>query len=53
MAFYKDERLMLFIDGASLYTTARSLEIEIDFRKLLAEFRNRGSRGCRDLNSEF
>lgn len=42
MAFYKDERLMLFIDGASLYTTARSLEIEIDFRKLLAEFRNRG-----------
>ena len=33
---------MLFIDGASLYSTARSLDIEIDFRKLLTEFRNRG-----------
>ncbi|WP_018147354.1 LabA-like NYN domain-containing protein [Henriciella marina] len=42
MAFYKDERLMLFIDGASLYSTTRALDVEIDFRKLLIEFRNRG-----------
>ena len=42
MAFYKDEKLQLFIDGASLYATARALDLEIDFRKLLAEFRNRG-----------
>lgn len=42
MAFYKDERLALFIDGAGLYSTARALNLEIDFRKLLAEFRDRG-----------
>ncbi len=42
MAFYKDERLMLFIDGANLYSSARALGLEIDFRKLLSEFRTRG-----------
>ena len=31
MAFYKDERLSLFIDGANLYTAARGLGLEIDF----------------------
>ncbi|MGB3624599.1 MAG: NYN domain-containing protein [Henriciella sp.] len=42
MAFYKDERLALFIDGAGLYSTARTLGLEIDFRKLLSEFTDRG-----------
>lgn len=42
MVFYKDEQIALFIDGASLYSTARSLNLEIDFRKLLAEFQERG-----------
>ena len=42
MAFYKDERLALFIDGANLYSAARGLNLEIDFRKLLTEFRNKG-----------
>ncbi len=42
MAFYKDERLALFIDGANLYATARALGLEIDFRKLLKEFQTRG-----------
>ena len=42
MAFYKDERLALLIDGAGLYLTARALNLEIDFRKLLSEFRDRG-----------
>ncbi|WP_300379018.1 NYN domain-containing protein [Henriciella sp.] len=42
MAFYKDERLALFIDGAGLYTTARALNLEIDFRKLLSDFEDRG-----------
>lgn len=42
MAFYKDERLALFIDGTSLYAAARSLELEIDFRKVLQEFRTKG-----------
>ena len=42
MAFYKDERLTLFIDGANLYSAARALGLEIDFRKLLKEFQGRG-----------
>lgn len=42
MAFYKDERLALFIDGANLYSSARNLGLEIDFRKVLEEFRSRG-----------
>lgn len=42
MAFYKDEKLALFIDGTSLYSAARGLGLEIDFRKLLTEFRKKG-----------
>jgi uncharacterized LabA/DUF88 family protein len=42
MAFYKDERLALFIDGANLYSSARALGLEIDFRKFLKEFQGRG-----------
>lgn len=42
MAFYKDERLALFIDGTNLYAAARSLNLEIDFRKVLQEFRTKG-----------
>lgn len=42
MAFYKDERLALFIDGANLYSAARALGLEIDFRKVLEEFRKKG-----------
>lgn len=42
MAFYKDERLALFIDGANFYAAARAIGLEIDFRKLLREFQARG-----------
>ncbi len=42
MAFYKDERLALFIDGPNLYAAARAAGLEIDFRKLLKEFQGRG-----------
>jgi len=42
MAFYKDEKLALFIDGTNLYSAARGLDLEIDFRRLIQEFRKRG-----------
>ncbi|MDZ4761851.1 MAG: NYN domain-containing protein [Alphaproteobacteria bacterium] len=42
MAFYKDERLALFIDGANLYSAGKTLGVEVDYRKLLEEFRRRG-----------
>lgn len=40
--FYPNERIALFIDGANLYATAKSLAFDIDFRRLLREFQNRG-----------
>lgn len=40
--FYPNERIALFIDGANLYATAKSLAVDIDFRRLLREFQGRG-----------
>jgi uncharacterized LabA/DUF88 family protein len=39
---HSDERVALFIDGANLYSAAKSLQFDIDYRKLLEEFRKRG-----------
>lgn len=36
------ERLALFIDGANLYATAKSVGFDIDYRKLLKEYQGRG-----------
>ena len=36
---YKEERVALFIDGANLYSAARTLGFDIDYKKLLSEFR--------------
>lgn len=33
--FYPTEKLALFIDGAGLYSAARALEIDIDYKRLL------------------
>jgi len=32
------EKIVLFIDGANLYATSKAVGIDIDYRKLLAEF---------------
>ena len=42
MAFYATDRIALFIDGANLYSAAKGLNIDIDFKKLLDEFQKRG-----------
>jgi uncharacterized LabA/DUF88 family protein len=42
MAFYAEERLGLFIDGANLYSAARSLGFDIDYRRLLDLFATKG-----------
>ncbi|MEM6462948.1 MAG: NYN domain-containing protein [Pseudomonadota bacterium] len=36
------EKIALFIDGANLYATAKSLGFDIDYRKLLKAFQGRG-----------
>lgn len=36
-------RTALFIDGANLYSTARALGFDIDYKRLLTEFQGRGA----------
>ena len=38
----KIEKIALFIDGANLHATAKSLGFEIDYKRLLSEFQLRG-----------
>lgn len=40
--FYQNEKLAIFVDGANLYSAARALGFDIDFKKLRAEFMRRG-----------
>ncbi len=42
MNFYPSERIALFIDGANLYATAKSLGFDIDYKRLLNLFRGKG-----------
>ena len=42
MTFYPTDKIALFIDGANLYSAARGLNFDIDYKKLLDEFRRRG-----------
>ncbi len=41
MHFYPTERVALFIDGANLYATAKSLGFDIDYKRLLVFFRSK------------
>lgn len=41
MQLHPTERVALFIDGANLYSAARNLSLEMDFRKLLDGFREK------------
>ena len=36
--FYREEKIALFIDGANLYAAARSLNFDIDYKRLLDLF---------------
>jgi len=40
--FYRDERHALFIDGSNLYSAAKSLGFDIDYKLLRTEFMRRG-----------
>src|SRR5262249_23810395 len=41
MTFYREERVALFIDGANLYSAARALGFDIDYKRLLGLFQNK------------
>lgn len=40
--FYRDEKLALFIDGSNLYSAAKALGFDIDYKLLRSEFMRRG-----------
>ena len=42
MAFYPDERIAMFIDGSNLYSSGKTLDYDIDYKKLLDLFKNKG-----------
>ena len=42
MHFYQSERIAIFVDGANLYATAKALGFDVDYKKLLKMFRDRG-----------
>ena len=41
-SFYDNERVALFIDGSNLYSAARALGFDVDYRRLLKVFRDKG-----------
>jgi uncharacterized LabA/DUF88 family protein len=42
MTFYPNERIGLFIDGSNLYAAARALRFDIDYKRLLEFFAEKG-----------
>lgn len=49
MKFYQDERVAVFIDGANLYSAARGLMFDIDYKKLLEFFQSK----CRLIRATY
>ena len=41
--FYDNERIAVFIDGANLYATAKALDFDIDYKKLLLLFKSKAT----------
>ncbi|MBT2130094.1 NYN domain-containing protein [Aliiroseovarius lamellibrachiae] len=39
---YNDERIALFVDGPNLYATAKKLEMDVDYKRLLTHFETAG-----------
>lgn len=46
MAFYPDERIAIFVDGANLHSTIKSLDFEIDYKRMLELFKGKGRLVC-------
>jgi uncharacterized LabA/DUF88 family protein len=43
MTLSRSDKTALFIDGANLYATAKTLGFDIDYKRLLKEFQSRGT----------
>src|ERR1017187_5224520 len=43
MLFYPSERIALFIDGPNLYSAAKGLSFDLDYRRVLELFAHKGN----------
>jgi len=46
MAFYPDERIAIFVDGANFHSTIKSLDFDIDYKRMLELFKGKGRLTC-------
>ncbi len=46
MAFYPDERIAIFVDGANFHSTSKSLDFDIDYKRMLELFKGKGRLIC-------
>lgn len=42
MVFYPEERIAIFVDGANFYTTCKTLDFDVDYKKMLQLFQEKG-----------
>lgn len=42
MAFYPDERIAIFVDGANFHSTIKALDFDIDYKRMLELFKGKG-----------
>jgi len=42
LGIYREEKFAIFIDGANLYSAAKALGFDIDYKKLLTQFKTEG-----------
>ena len=42
MAFYPNERIAIFVDGANFHSTIKSLDFDIDYKRMLELFKEKG-----------
>ena len=43
MEIFENEKVALFIDGSNLFSTAKALDFDIDYKRLLSLFRKQGN----------
>jgi len=42
MVFYPDERIAIFVDGANFHSTIKSLDFDVDYKRMLELFKGKG-----------
>jgi len=46
MAFYSNERIAIFVDGANFHSTIKTLDFDVDYKRMLDLFKEKGRMSC-------